>query len=152
MLQACELTGKEQYLKEAEAAAKTLEDYGFDIFYQANNTAFSAGAMLRLWKITRNERYRKLSSLLLSNLFKNLCLWSCEYGYGKNFPTFFGLFPLNNALYFAVYEETEVFAAIHDYFLHAEGDSSHLLFSALLAESAFYDLQGCILLSPDAAA
>lgn len=48
-------------------------------------------------------------------------LWDCNYGYGKNFPTFFALFPLNDAPYTAVYEEQEVFCALHDYLRHAEG-------------------------------
>ncbi|HEX8609549.1 MAG TPA: hypothetical protein VF679_12985, partial [Pedobacter sp.] len=52
MLQAWELTNEKRYLNEAENAAKTLEGYGFEVFYQANNTTFSAGALLRLYKIT----------------------------------------------------------------------------------------------------
>jgi hypothetical protein len=138
MLQAYELTGEKKYLQETETAANTLKDFGFDIFYQANNTAFSAGAMLRLWKITRKERYLKLSYLLLANLFKNLALWSCEYGYGKNFPTFFSIFPLNDAPYTAVYEEAEVFSAIHDYFKHAEGEELLPSFSIMMAEFIRY--------------
>jgi hypothetical protein len=134
MLQAFEITGDKKYLEEAERAAKTLERYGFNIFYQANNTAFSAGAMIRLWKITHNERYKKLAYLHLANLFKNIALWSCEYGYGKNFPLFFGLFPLNDAPYLAVYEETEVFSAVHDFFIQAAGEDILPSFTTLLAE------------------
>jgi uncharacterized protein YyaL (SSP411 family) len=66
MLQAYELTGKKRYLNEAEKAAKKLQGLGFDLFYQANNTAFSAGALLRLSKITGNKLYKELSYLCLS--------------------------------------------------------------------------------------
>jgi hypothetical protein len=94
MLQAWELTKKKRYLNEAEKAAKTLQGLGFTLFYQANNTAFAAGAMLRLFKETKNELYLELSYLCLANIFKNVHLWECNYGYGKHFPSFFSLFPL----------------------------------------------------------
>lgn len=121
MLQAWELTSKKQYLDEAERAAQKLQGLGFELFYQANNTSFSAGAMLRLYKITKKEIYRELSYLCLASVFKNIKLWDCNYGFGKNFPSFFALFPLNDAPYTAVYEEQEVFCAFHDYLRHAEG-------------------------------
>lgn len=119
MLQAWELTGNKRFLAEAERAALKLKGLGFELFYQANNTAFSAGAMLRLYKITKKEVYKELSYLCLANIFKNVRLWDCNYGYGKNFPSFFALFPLSNAPYTAVYEEQEVFCAFHDYLHHA---------------------------------
>jgi len=120
MLQAWELTGEQRYLNEAEKAAKTLQGLGFEIFYQANNTAFSSGALLRLYKITKNELYLQLSYMCLAGIFRNVQLWDCNYGYGKNFPKFFSLYPLNDAPYTAVYEEQEVFCAFHDYLKHAQ--------------------------------
>lgn len=119
MLQAWELTHKKRYLNEAEKAAKTLQEYGFDIFYQANNTAFSSGALLRLFKITTNDLYLELSYQCLAAIFRNTQIWDCNYGYGKNFPKYFSLFPLNDAPYTAAYEEQEVFCALHDYLKHA---------------------------------
>lgn len=121
MLQAWELTGQKKYLAEAEKAAQTLKGMGFDLFYQANNTAFAAGALLRLWKVTNNKLYLDLSYTCLANIFRNVQLWDCNYGYGKNFPSFFALFPLNDAPYTAVYEEQEVFCAFHDYLKQATG-------------------------------
>jgi hypothetical protein len=121
MLQAWELTKEKRYLNEAEKAAKTLQGMGFEVFYQANNTAFSAGALLRLYKITGEELYLNLSYMCLAGIFRNTQLWDCNYGYGVNFPKFFALFPLNDAPYTAVYEEQEVFCAMHDYLAHAEG-------------------------------
>lgn len=120
MLQAWEITGEQRYLNEAEKAAKTLQGLGFEIFYQANNTAFSAGALLRLYKITKKQLYLELSYMCLAGLFRNVQLWECNYGYGKNFPKFFSLYPLNDAPYTAVYEEQEVFCAFHDYLKQAE--------------------------------
>jgi hypothetical protein len=134
MLQAWELTGENRYLAEAEKAAQKLQGLGFELFYQANNTAFSAGALLRLFKITKNERYKELSYLCLANVFKNVRLWDCNYGYGKSFPSFFALFPLSDAPYTAVYEEQEVFCAFHDYLKHAEGEQIEPSVRLLTAE------------------
>jgi hypothetical protein len=120
MLQAYELTNEKKYLAEAERSAKTLKGKGFKLFYQANNTTFSAGALLRLYKLTKNQDYIYLSNLCLANVFQNVQLWDCNYGYGKNFPSFFALFPLSDAPYTAVYEEQEVFCALHDYLEHAK--------------------------------
>lgn len=120
MIQAWELTGEKKFLAEAERAALKLRGLGFQLFYQANNTAFSAGALLRLYKITNKEVYLNLSNLCLANIFTNVHLWDCNYGYGKHFPSFFALFPLSDAPYTAVYEEQELFCALHDYLFHAE--------------------------------
>jgi hypothetical protein len=134
MLQAWELTGNRRYLAEAERAAQRLKGLGFELFYQANNTSFSAGALLRLFKITKKEIYKELSYLCLANVLKNVRLWDCNYGYGKNFPSFFALFPLSDAPYTAVYEEQEVFCAFHDYLKHAEGVEILPSLRLLLAE------------------
>ncbi|CAN5154154.1 hypothetical protein BH09BAC6_BH09BAC6_10320 [soil metagenome] len=121
MLQAWELTKENRFLEEAKKAAKKLQGLGFELFYQANNTAFSAKAMLRLYQLTKDELYLDLSYLCIANMFKNFQLWECRYGYAKHYPTFFGVFPLNDAPYTAAYEEQEVFAAFHAYLLLAEG-------------------------------
>ncbi|RAJ22377.1 glycoside hydrolase family 88 protein [Pedobacter cryoconitis] len=138
MLQAWELTNEKRYLKESEKAAQTLQEYGFDIFYQANNTAFASGALLRLYKITKNELYLELSYQCLAAIFRNTQIWNCDYGYGKNFPKFFSLFPLNDAPYTAVYEEQEVFCALHDFLKHAEGVEILPSLKLLIAEYIRY--------------
>ena len=58
----------------------------------------------------------------MANIFKNVHIWECNSGYGKNYPSFFAIFPLNDAPYTAVYEEMEVFCALHDYLQHAKGE------------------------------
>lgn len=138
MLQAYDLTGEKRYLKEAEKAARTLPGLGFKLFYQANNTTFTAGALVRLFKITKNQKYLDLSYLAIANVMKNVQLWDCNYGYGKHFPTFFALFPLADAPYTAVYEEQEVFCAMHDYLKQAEGIEILPSISLLLAEFIRY--------------
>jgi len=148
MLQAWDLTGDTKYFEEAKRAARSMATDGFHLFYQANNTAFAAGAMLRLWKATKEEVFLDLSHLLMANIFKNVALWDCRYGYGLHFPLFFAVFPLNDAPYTAVYEELEVFAAIHEYF--AQADDTPLLrsYALLLAEFIRYALNRMIYYYP----
>jgi len=122
MLHAWQLTKENKYLLEAKRAAKTLHGKGFDLFYQANNTAFGANAMLWLYKETKEQQYLDLAYLCLANVFKNFQLWDCNYGYAKSYPTFFAMFPLNDAPYTAAYEEQEVFAALHNFLLYDDGE------------------------------
>ncbi len=123
MLQAWELTKEERYFEEAKKAAKSLKGLGFNMLYQANEVLFAAGAMLRLWKETDDEQYLNLSYLCLANVFNNMWLWECNYGYAEHYKTFFALFPLKDAPYTAVYEELEGFAALHDYLAQFDGDT-----------------------------
>lgn len=115
MLMAWHLTGEKRFIREAEKALKSLDGLAFDIFYQANNTTFAAGALVEMYKETGESRYLELSYCCLAGIFKNCQIWECDYGYGQNFPYFFGVFPLNDAPYTAAYEELEVFAALHHY-------------------------------------
>ncbi len=121
MIQVWQLTGDKKYFDEALKAAKKLDGLGFDIFYQANNTAFSAGALLRLYKETKDKLYLNLSYMCIAAILKNVQLWECNYGNAKYFPTFFAVYPLKDAPYTAAYEEQEVFAGIHTFLNEADG-------------------------------
>lgn len=134
------LTGEKRYLNEAIKAAKSLEQFGLDIFYQANNTAFSAVAMLRLYDQTKDRLYLRISYLCLAGIIKNVQLFEGKYGNGKNFPSFFGVYPLNDAPYKAAYEEMEVYAALNDYIKEAAQIDAPIIGSVklLLAEFVRY--------------
>jgi len=120
MLLLYKLTPEKRYLNEAKKAAKKLAELGVEILYQANNTAFAAGALLELYKITNEKLYLEISYTCLTGLFKNVQLYDCKYGYGKNYTNFFSIFPLNDAPYTAAYEELEVYAALSEYFVQAK--------------------------------
>lgn len=115
MLTAYKLTGENRYLDEAVRAVKNLDSLGFDIFYQANNTAFAAGALLELYLETKDEHYLNLSYSCVAGIFRNIRLWDADYGYSQHFQHFFSVFPLNDAPYTAAYEELEVYAALHHF-------------------------------------
>jgi hypothetical protein len=121
MLEVWKITGEQRYLSEAKNAVKKLNGKGFEIFYQANNTAFSAGALLRLFKETRDENYLRLSYSCLAGIFLNVSLWECNYGFAKHYPTFFSIYPLKDAPYTAAYEELEVYAGLIEFLKEAEG-------------------------------
>lgn len=120
MLEVWKLTGEQRFFDEARAAADKLVDLGFEIFYQANNTSFASKAMLRLYKETKEEKYLNISYVFIASIFKNVQLWDCNYGYGKNLPTFFAIFPLSDAPYTAAYEEQEVHAGLLEYIAEAD--------------------------------
>jgi hypothetical protein len=119
MLNVWKLTDDQRYFKEAVKAAKKLAENGMEIFYQGNMTAFSALAMLRLFKETDDPFYLDVSYLCMAGIFKNVQLWECDYGSAKHFVNFFGVFPLSDAPYKAAYEEMEVYAALNDYIKEA---------------------------------
>jgi len=121
MIQVWQITGEQRYFDEAVTAGKKLDGLAFDIFYQANNTAFSAGALLRLYKETKDKTFLNLSYLCIASILKNVQLWECDYGNAKHYPTFFAVYPLKDAPYTAAYEEQEVFAGIHTFLKEADG-------------------------------
>lgn len=121
MLNVWRLTGEKRYLSEAVKASEKLEGLGFDLFYQANNTAFAAGALLQLYKETKEDIYLQLSYVCLAGILKNVQLWEPDYGYSKYYPGFFGVFPLKDAPYKAAYEEFEVYTALYEYMKEANG-------------------------------
>jgi hypothetical protein len=138
MLETWQVTGDKRFFNEAVKAVKSLEGLGFDLFYQANNTAFAAGALLKLYKETRDEKYLDLSYVCIASLIKNVQLWDCNYGYAKNYPTFFAIFPLKDAPYTAAYEEAEVYAAVSYYLQEAQDIEILPAVSLLLAEFSRY--------------
>lgn len=139
MIQVWQLTGDRKYFQEAVEAAKTLDGLGFDIFYQANNTSFAAGALLRLYKETGDILFLNLSNLCVAGILKNVQLWEGNYGNAQHYPTFFAVYPLNDAPYTAAYEEQEVLAGLHSYLREAD-DVAEVLPSIrlLLAECIRY--------------
>lgn len=148
MIQVWQLTGEDRYLKEAVKAARKLDGLGFDLFYQANNTAFSAGGLLRLYKETKDEIFLKLSYVCIAAIMRNTQLWECNYGYGRNISTFFAIYPLSDAPYTAAYEEQEVFAAVHNYLREAEGLEILPSVRLLLAELIRYSVNRLVYYFP----
>ncbi len=146
MVHAYELSNDKRYLQEAEKAAQSIDNAGFNLPYQVNVTAFGTSAFWRLYKITGKKYYKNLVSLCIANIFSNSWLWECNYGYAKNYRTFVGIPPLakmhdNN--YLASYEELEVLAAFDDLLLIADEEELSPAIRLLLAEYTRYVLDRC---------
>ncbi|WP_410221197.1 hypothetical protein [Pedobacter sp.] len=138
MFKTWELTHKSHFLAEAKRSVKKLDGMGFDLFYQANNTTFSAVALLKLYKLTKQQHYLELSYVCLAGIFKNVQLWKCGYGNGRHFPSFFAVYPLKNAPYTAAYEEQEVYAGLYCYYEEAKGINMISGLKLLIAEFIRY--------------
>ncbi|MES2707031.1 MAG: hypothetical protein V4726_10565 [Verrucomicrobiota bacterium] len=141
MLQAHILTHDQEYLDEAETAARKLEGLAFGVLYQTNNTVFGAVALARLWRATGNAAYRDLGIVSLASTFSHLWLWNL----GKDTHTFMALPPLHDAPYVAFYEEAEILAGLQTYqkeMREAMPESLSLLIAEyqkhLLARGRFY--------------
>ncbi|MFN2528657.1 MAG: hypothetical protein ABR584_08060 [Candidatus Baltobacteraceae bacterium] len=139
MMQAHEIFKEARYLEEAQRAAKGLENLGFRLGYQTNTIGFAAEAMLKLYRITKEQQYLDLAEVCFANLFDNMWIWQCSYGYAIHYNTFFGLLPLRDAPYLACYEELEVIAKFHDV-LRMAGDDLRPSLRLLLAEYGKYAL------------
>jgi hypothetical protein len=134
MLQAWDMTGDQRYLDEASRAGRALANRGFAIFYQANITAFGAMATFRLWKITGKKRFLETCYLCIANIFANMWLWDCNYGYGRNYTTFLSAIPVKDAPYIASYEEQEVCATFATLLSESAGDDVLPSMTLLLSE------------------
>lgn len=133
MYLAWELFDDNRYLDEARNALKTLENMRFSIGYQFNNTAWMANAAMHLWRATGDDSYKDIGYMAIASIFQNTMLWECSYGNAKHYSTFFGVTPLRQGFYLAMYEEYEIFAAFHEYLTLAEGYIPDCV-SLLLAE------------------
>lgn len=122
MLNAWKLTGERRYFEEAERAARSMEGLGFNLAYQMNNTAMGAKALVTLWRETGDEFYLNLSYVCIANILQHVWLWECEYGNAKHYHTFFGVLPLKDAPYLAMFEEFEVPASIFEYLAIGKDD------------------------------
>ena len=122
MLQAYQLTGEEKYLDEAKAAIDAAKGMRFDLQYQANLTAWGAAACIRLWRLTRTERYLDQSYVYLASFFHNCEIWESNIGHAKHYRNFFGVTCLHDAPYMAIYESYDSYNAFERYLEDAGPD------------------------------
>lgn len=120
MLKAYKIFKKDVYLAEAKRAAQKLKETDFEGLYQSNNTAYSAEALLELYKISPKKSYLRGAEIYLGNVIRNCAIWDMKYGNAKERESFFSLLPLKETLYAAPFEEHETAAIFHRiiYFAH----------------------------------
>lgn len=122
MLQAYQLAGEERYLDEAKAAIDAAKGMRFELQYQANLTAWGAAACIRLWRLTRTERYLAQSYVYLASFFHNCEIWESNIGHAKHYRNFLGVTCLHDAPYMAIYESYDSYNAFERYLEDAGPD------------------------------
>jgi hypothetical protein len=105
MLLAYDLFGDSTYLDEAKTAIAHLRGKGFDLSYELHMTAAAALASARLYEITGDAEYLRLSYLPIANLLRHTWLWESDYGTAKEYRTFFGLNPMPTASVITMMEQ-----------------------------------------------
>lgn len=149
MLQAYELTKKEQYLREARAAIDAAKDMRFELNYQANLTAWGAAACMRLWRITAEEFYLRHSYVYLASFFHNSAIWESQIKAARHYSNFLSVTCLHDAPYMAIYECFDSFAAFERY-LRDSGPDLDPAARMLVSEYCRYALHRAWFYYPDA--
>lgn len=103
MLQAHELFGDPKYLDEARAALGHVAGHGMNLAYELHYTARTAAACARMWKLTGDDYYLRLSYVPVASMVRHSRIWDCRYGHHKDHRLFFGLSCMP-AVYIAPYE------------------------------------------------
>ena len=137
MLQAWDLTEDKRYIDEAKKAIDAMQSRGFEMAYQSNICAWGAIAALRLWLITRDDYYRDQSYVLIANFFRYTFVWESQIGSAAHYPIFLGVTSLSDAIYMALYECFESFAAFDEY-LHWGSDNIRESVQTLMTEYMKY--------------
>lgn len=149
MLQAYQLTSDEKYLDEAKAAIDAAKGMRFDLQYQANLTAWGAAACIRLWRLTRVERYLDQSYVYLASFFHNCEIWESRIGHAAHYRNFFGATCLHDAPYMAIYECYDSYIAFERY-LEDAGPDLDPAARILISEYCKYALDRAWFYYPDA--
>lgn len=149
MLLCLELTGEPRFLDEARAAIDAAVGMRFNLEYQANLTAWGAAACVRLWRITREDRYRAQSYVYLASFFHNCELWESDVGHAQHYRTFLGATCLHDAPYMAIYECFDSFTAFEAY-LTDSGPDLEPAARMLVGEYCKYALDRAWFYYPDA--
>lgn len=120
MLQADQLFREGSYLNEAKAALRHVEQQGMNYSYEMHLTALSAAACAKMWEITGDKSYLKLSIIPVANFIRHCWLWDASYGYHKKDSYFFAVSAMPSA-YIAAFEEYQSMMALQEYERIASG-------------------------------
>jgi len=148
MLLGFDLTGEERFLREALAAMEAARGLRFDLNYQANLTAWGAAAAVRLWRVTADEGWRRLSYIYLASFLHNCSVWESAIGHARHYHNFFGATALHDAPYMALLECSESFLAFQSY-LRDSGPDLHAGARLLIDEYCRYALDRAWFYFPD---
>lgn len=107
MSQAYSITANKMYLKEAKRAIQALDGLRFKLSYQLNITSAGVLGCMRLFKITRDQKYLDAVHSFLATFFHHSHLHESKLRHACEFPNFFGALCLHDGEYISIYEEFE---------------------------------------------
>ncbi|MBE9511950.1 MAG: hypothetical protein IMY71_13865 [Bacteroidetes bacterium] len=139
MLELFDLTDDNRYLQEAKRAIQHIRGKAFSLNYEMQMTAMAATAAARLYKLTKDSSYIKMSYMPLANIIQTSWLWECNYGYAKHYSTFFGLSPMRYAGVITIKEQYETWIYIMEYLRLVHGEIPEYV-EKLLSEFCRYTL------------
>lgn len=139
MLELFDLTNDDRYLQEAKKAIQHIRGKSFSLNYEMQMTAMAATAAVRLYKLTNDSSYLKLSYMPLANIMQTSWLWECDYGYAKSYATFFGLSPMRYSGVITMKEQYETWLYLIEYLRLVHGEIPNYV-EKLLSEFCRYTL------------
>jgi hypothetical protein len=122
MMQANELTGDRKYIDDAIAAIRAVRHLGFELFYQANITAFGVAACARIYSETGEQEFLNRACHFAGAFFSKTVFWESEIELAKHYRTFMGVLCLDDAPYMAVLECHEAMEAFSEALTLANDD------------------------------
>ncbi len=125
MLELYELTGEEQYLVEAKESIQHIRGKEFYLNYELQMTALCATSCARLYQLTGDEGYLDLSFMPLANVLHCCWLWECDYGFGEDYQTFFGLSPMRYSGVITIKEQYETWVYLCEYLRLTHGKTPY---------------------------
>ena len=137
MMQAHELGGGQKYLDEAIESIRAVRHLGFDLFYQANITAWGVAACARIYDQTGDQEFLNRACHFAGAFFSKVVLWESEIELAKHYLTFMGVLCLDDAPYMAVLECHEAMEAFSEALTLANDDLPKSM-RLLLAEYCRY--------------
>ena len=115
MLDCYELKAESEYLSEAISSIEHIKDKGFDLSYELQMTAACATACARLYEITGDIEYLRMSYMPIANIMRCCWLWECNYYYASEYLTFFGMSPMQEAGVITMKEQYETWEYLKEY-------------------------------------
>lgn len=122
MLELYDLMGDKKFLDEAKEAIKHIRGKYFGLNYEMQITAMGATAAARLYKLTGEKKYLRMSYMPLANIMFVSWLWESNYGYAKSYSTFFGLSPMLHSGVITMKEQYEVWSYLTEYLCLVQGE------------------------------
>ncbi len=115
MLECYNITGEQEYLNEVIVSIGHIEGRGFGLAYELQMTAACATSCARLYQITGDIEYLRMSYMPIVNIMRCCWLWECDYGYASDYLTFFGMSPMQEAGVITMKEQYETWEYLKEY-------------------------------------